>query len=57
MTKTNQYLEAYRAALRTEEKRLKELLDAIELNDVSAESIVLQIRQIEEGLRKIRQAA
>jgi hypothetical protein len=46
-----------RAALRSEESKLKELLDAIELNDVSADVVVYQVRRIEEGLRRIRRAA
>jgi hypothetical protein len=57
MNKTKLHIDTFRAALRTEERRMKELLDAIELNDVSQETVVEQIRQIEDGLRRIRQAA
>jgi hypothetical protein len=44
-----------RAALRLEEHKLKLLLDAIELNDASDETINHQIRHIEEGLKRVRQ--
>ena len=46
-----------RAALRTEEKQIKELLDAIELNDAPVDVIVGQIRYIEQNLRRIRHQA
>lgn len=46
-----------RAALRVREKQIKELLDAIELNDASMDVVVDQIRHIEMGLRNIRRAA
>ncbi len=44
-----------RAALRLEEHKLKLLLDAIELNDASPETVNHQIRHIEEGLKRVRQ--
>ena len=50
-------VEHVRAALRTEEKQLKELLDAIELNDATFGTILYQITRIEDGLKRIRYAA
>lgn len=55
--KTRLHIDTFRAALRTEEKNLKDLLDAIELNDVGQDTVVHHIRHIEEGLRRIRRAA
>jgi hypothetical protein len=46
-----------RAALRTEEKQIQDLLDAIELNDAPVDAIVDQIRHIELNLRRLRQWA
>jgi uncharacterized coiled-coil DUF342 family protein len=45
------------AALRKEEKRLKFLLETIELNDANQDMVVFYIQQIEKGLRRIRHAA
>ncbi len=50
-------LERLRAALYAEERKLKELLDAIELNDVPRETVVDRVRDIEESLRRVRKAA
>lgn len=46
-----------RAALRTQEKRIRELLDAIELNDAGADAVISQIRLVEGSLRQLRTAA
>ncbi len=50
-------LDHIRAALRTQEKRLKELLDHIELNEAGYTTIIHQITYIEDGLRRIRYSA
>ena len=57
MRKIKLHPDHIRAALRTEEKRIKELLDAIELNDAPLEVVVNQIQHIEEGLRQLRLVA
>ncbi|HRY28999.1 MAG TPA: hypothetical protein P5079_03075 [Elusimicrobiota bacterium] len=54
--KEKQTLETFRAVLRTTEKQLNELLRDIEQNDVSPETVDLQVRQIEKCLRNIRAA-
>lgn len=46
-----------RAALRTQEKRIQDILDAIELNDAGAEMVRDQIRLVETSLRRLRLAA
>ena len=45
-----------RSALKAEEKELKDLLDAIELNDAPMDAVLDQIASIEQNLRKIRQS-
>jgi hypothetical protein len=52
-----QTAERLRAALRTEEQKLKTILDAIENADVDVPAVAEEIRRVEEGLRKIRRAA
>ncbi len=49
--------ERLRAALCAEERKLKELLDAIELDDVPRDTVVDRVRDIEESLRRVRKAA
>lgn len=49
--------ERLRAALCAEERKLKELLDAIGLDDVPRETVVDRVRDIEESLRRVRKAA
>jgi hypothetical protein len=56
MVKTD-HMALLRAALRSEERKLKDLLDSIELNDVTVETALTQIRQVEDSLRRLRQAA
>lgn len=46
-----------RAALRTQEKRIRELLEAIELNDAGVDAVISQIRLVEGSLRQLRMAA
>jgi hypothetical protein len=50
-------MEHIRAALSAEGQKLKELMDAIELNDMEKETVMVRVRQIEQGLRRLRQAA
>lgn len=57
MIKERLSIEHIRAALRTEERKMKELLDAIELNDATFTTVIYQITRIEDGLRRIRYAA
>jgi hypothetical protein len=46
-----------RAALRTQEARIRELLDAIELRDAGTDAVVSQIELVEDSLRRLRLAA
>lgn len=45
------------AALRAQEKRIRDLLDAIESNDAGTEAVISQIRLLEGSLRQLRLAA
>lgn len=56
---TNEKLkgEHIQAALRMEEKRLRDLMAAMEMDDVPPAAVVHQIRFIEDGLKRIRRAA
>lgn len=49
--------EHIRAVLRSQEQRIKDILDSIELNDAGAETVVDQIRLVEDSLRRVRLAA
>lgn len=49
--------DALRAALRTTEVRLVELLKDLELNDVDETTMTSRIRDIEKGLRRMARAA
>jgi hypothetical protein len=57
MNPNDQIPEQMRVELLTQQAMLKDLLDAIELNDVARETMLVQVRQIEVGLKKVRQAA
>jgi hypothetical protein len=46
-----------RAVLRSQEQRIKDILDAIEMDDAGAETLVDQIRLVEDSLRRVRLAA
>ena len=57
MIKEKLHTDHIRAVLSYERRQIQELLDAIELNDVSRDTVVHQIRRIEDNLRRIRIAA
>jgi hypothetical protein len=46
-----------RAALRTEEKKIQELLGFLAVNDVTPEAVAHQLKDIELGLKHIRKSA
>ena len=49
--------EIFRAALRTQELRIQEILDSIEKRDTNIDIVAHQVRLVEESLRRLRRAA
>jgi hypothetical protein len=49
--------EIFRAALRTQELRIQEILDSIEKKDTNVDIVAHQVRLVEESLRRLRRAA
>jgi hypothetical protein len=45
------------AALRMEERRLRELAEAIELDSVPRQVVMDQVQKVEQGLKRVRQVA